>query len=95
MYVLVNEPVEVFANFNKKGAEPICFSWKNTDYNITSINFKHYSKDGDKKIYHFAVTANHETYKLIFDPTTLVWRLEEVYLENDFKEVKTLNDNYN
>lgn len=94
MYTKVNEQIEVFANFNKRGAEPICFSWKNNDYNITSVNFRHHSKVGDKKIFYFAVTANQETYKLIFDPIDLTWILEEVYLDNDFSSVNTLNDRH-
>lgn len=94
MYETINESINVFANFTTKGAEPLCFSWKNNDYNITSVNFKHKSKKGDHDVFHFAVTANNETYKLTFDPTVLEWTLDEIYLDKSFKTAKSLNQKY-
>lgn len=91
MYETINETINVFVNFTTKGAEPLCFSWKNNDYNVTSINFRHKSKIGNHDVFHYAVTANNETYKLTFDPTTLEWTLDEIYLDTNFKTAKSLN----
>lgn len=94
MYEKINEPIEVFATFSKKGTEPICFTWNRQDYNITSVNFRHKSNNGSHPVYHFAVTSNNETYKLTFDPIDLNWTLDEVYLDTSFKTVDSLNDKY-
>lgn len=95
MYTSINETINVFANFTNKGAEPLCFTWKNNDYKVTQINFIHKSKKGDHPIYHFAVTANNETYKLTFDPNLLEWKLDEIYLEKDYQTAKSLNQRQN
>lgn len=92
MYTTIGETINVFANFSPKGAEPLCFTWKNNDYNINSINFTHKSKDGDHYLFHYAVSANNETYKITFDPNTLLWTLDEIYLDSDFSTSRSLND---
>ena len=92
MYTKINEQIEVFANFTTKGTEPICFSWRNNDYSIKSIDFKHSSKIGNKKVFHFSVNANNETYKITFHASDLLWILDEIFLDKGFETTNSLND---
>ncbi len=87
MYELINEPVEVFVDFTPEGPVPIAFSWKHREYAIDSVDFAHASHTGSDKLYHFAVTAKNETYKITFNPNTVSWKLDEIYEKNFVKNL--------
>lgn len=97
MYELIKDPIEVSAKFTQKGPEPKAFKWKNRVYKIKAVNFVHKSTDGKVTFYHFAVTANNETYKITFNNKDLTWILDEIYLEDLTKKYKKreLNDKSN
>lgn len=83
MYESIHEPIQVFAEFTEKGPKPYLFKWKNRSYKITAVNFIHTSKEGSKSLFHFSVSADTNTYKLTFDPATLVWTLDEIFMDAD------------
>lgn len=92
MYELINEPIEVFAAFTKQGIEPICFTWRDKEYDVKSINFIHTSKSGDTKLIHFAITSGADTYRITLDSTYFSWRLEEIYTLDGLESFLSLND---
>ncbi len=92
MYELINEPIQVFAEFTKKGPRPYLFKWKNRDYKIKTLNFVHTSKQGNKTLFHFSVSTDTNMYKITFDPTTLTWTLDEIHMDIDFNKSFSAND---
>ena len=75
---VIKEPVKVIASFAPKKVAVHYFSWRGKTYRVNSVNLFHIEKDGNKKIYHFAVSAHGNAYQLAFDPVTLEWELKDV-----------------
>jgi hypothetical protein len=71
----IGEPVQVVVSFAPRKLCIQSFSWEGRSYTVSSINLFHIAKDGDGKLYHFAVTAQDNSYELIFNPFTLDWHL--------------------
>lgn len=74
----IGERVKVLASFTPKKIRIHFFAWRDRTYKVSSVNLFHIAKDGDRKFYHFAVSAAGNSYLLVFDPVTLEWKLAEV-----------------
>lgn len=74
----IKEPIKVLASFAPQKIQIHFFSWRERTYKVESMNLFHIGKDGDKKLYNFAVSADGNSYQLTFNPVTLEWELEDV-----------------
>lgn len=85
MYTQINENIQVYTNFSLGSVEPLCFTWRNKDYNISKINFHYTSKKGATKKHHFSVCAESpDSYNITFDTERLTWVLEDICLTNQY-----------
>lgn len=71
----VEEAIRVLASFSEQKIQLHFFNWRDQIFKVDSVNLFHIEKDGDKKRYHFAVSAKGGDYQIAFDPVTLEWRL--------------------
>ncbi len=53
----ISEPVDVIAYFHNYKIEIVKFRWKNTIYNVSSVNSKWKIKNGDNIEFHFSVNC--------------------------------------
>ncbi len=74
----VGESVKVVASFSPNRFKVHFFNWRDRTYQVQSMNLFHIARDGNKKLYHFAVTAAGNSYELVYNPVTLDWQLEGV-----------------
>lgn len=74
----IRQPIKVLASFAPEKLAVHFFSWRGRNYKVSSMNLFHIERDGAKKIYHVAVTAEGNCYQLAFDPVTLTWELRDV-----------------
>ncbi len=74
----IEEPVKVIASFSPQKFKVHFFSWRDRTYQVQSMNLFHIARDGNKKLYHFAVTAAGNSYELVYNPVTLDWRLADI-----------------
>ncbi|MBI4947941.1 hypothetical protein HY844_00030 [Candidatus Berkelbacteria bacterium] len=74
----IAEPIKVVASFSSSSIRIHFFNWNDRIYKVDSVNLFHISQDGNTKSYHFSVSVGANSYELLFDPTTLSWRLENV-----------------
>jgi ribosomal protein L24E len=95
MYEPINEPIQVRADFTNRGPKPKSFIWKNRKYEIREIEFSYTALKGDTKMFYFSVSTETETYKIFFNPKTLNWTLEEIFLNTNFSTSKNLNEKNN
>jgi hypothetical protein len=72
------EPINVWVMFHKTHVEPLIFFWKGRKIKVETINLVHATRLGDKKIYHYSVSADGNFYRLGFDTHSLKWMLEAV-----------------
>lgn len=71
----IGETVRVLASFAEQKVQLHFFNWRDQIFKVDSVNLFHIEKNGDKKRYHFAVSARGSDYQIAFDPTTLEWQL--------------------
>lgn len=74
----IEEPIKVVASFSPHKFKVHFFSWRDRTYQVESMNLFHIEKDGNKKLYHFAVSAEGNAYDLVYNPVTLDWQLADV-----------------
>ncbi len=74
----IKEPVRVIASFGPNKFKVHFFNWRDRTYQVQSMNLFHIARDGNKKLYHFAVTAAGNSYELVYNPVTLDWQLSDV-----------------
>lgn len=74
----ISEPIRVLASFAESSIKIHFFHWRGRVYKVESMNMFHLEKDGDHKLYHFAVAVGGNSYELTYNPILLEWRLEEV-----------------
>ena len=73
-----HEAINVWVFFAKNTIQPMVFFWKGRKIKIETINLMHTTKDGDRTLYHFSVSADGNFYRLGFDSKNLKWILEAV-----------------
>ncbi|HEX5430135.1 MAG TPA: hypothetical protein VFX17_03625 [Patescibacteria group bacterium] len=77
----INEPIEVVTIFRQGKAVPFKFLWNSKEYLVKKVNLSYSSREGQGKIYYFAVSDSVNYFKLQFDTETLNWTLLESYIE--------------
>jgi len=74
----IEEPIKVVASFSPSKFKVHFFNWRDRTYQVESMNLFHIERDGNKKLYHFAVTAQGNSYELVYNPVTLDWQLGDI-----------------
>ncbi len=74
----VSEPIRVLASFSESAIKIHFFHWRERIYKIERMNLFHIERNGDTKLYRFAVSVKGNSYELSYNPINLEWRLEEV-----------------
>lgn len=74
----IKEPVKVVASFSPNKFKVHFFNWRDRTYQVQSMNLFHIARDGNKKLYHFAVTSGGNSYELVYNPVTLDWQLSDI-----------------
>ncbi len=77
MSVLIHEPVAVEAVFEKGRIRPILFRWKDKKISIENISFMWQTAQGGERFLHFTVVAAQTLYELMFNISSMTWRLEQ------------------
>jgi hypothetical protein len=75
----VEESVDVLASFSGGHIRPRAFLWKNRRYKITEVNLAYMARNGQDRIYFFAVSNGVNAFKLSFHPREMAWSLVEIY----------------
>lgn len=78
MSVAINEPVKAIISFTPGQVNPISFVWRHRQIRVESVTFSWQTDEGQARLWHFSVLANKTLYELIFNPSTLGWRLEKL-----------------
>ncbi|HSX42062.1 MAG TPA: hypothetical protein VLE93_01805 [Candidatus Saccharimonadales bacterium] len=71
----IGETIRVLASFSEAKIRIHFFHWRDQIFKVDSVNLFHIEKDGNKKRYHFAVSAKGSDYQIAFDPVSLEWQL--------------------
>lgn len=77
----LNEPIEVFVQFNKNKVLPTFFKWRDKTYKIEKLNLVHKEREGNDKVYYFSVSDNANFFRLAFFTRDLSWRIQELFFE--------------
>jgi len=77
MSVLIHEPVAVVAVFKNGRVKPLAFRWKDKKISIESISFMWQTTQEKERSLHFTVVAAQTLYELMFDVSSMIWRLEQ------------------
>lgn len=77
----VMENVDVIASFSGGKIRPRAFLWRKRKYTIESVNLAYLGRDGRDPIYYFAVSDGANAFKLSFRPSSMIWKLMEIYAE--------------
>ena len=81
MHERIDEPIEVIVSFSGTKVKPLVFRRQGREYRIEKVNMVYTSPEDGTKVYYFSVSDHSHYYNMRFDPTTLKWRLKEVYWE--------------
>ena len=81
MHQLLNDPIDVTVEFNGKHVHPKHVRWGRHDYDMSSVNLIHGTKEGTRRVYYFSVSDRSNFMKLRLDTETLEWRLVEIYTD--------------
>lgn len=75
----ISEPISVIASFGLPyKLRPVRFRWSGRLRDVREITYTWQSREGESRIYHFAVTDGAGTYELSFDSESLIWNIEAV-----------------
>ncbi len=75
----IGEPVTVIASFGTPyRIKPLRFQWSGKSFDVQEITYSWKTKEGHNSLYHFSVTNGGALYELIFDATSLLWRIENL-----------------
>lgn len=74
----LSDPINVWVFFEKGQIRPYVFFWNKRRISIDKINLVHQSREGNRDLYHFSVSAAGNFYRLGFDGANLKWVLEAV-----------------
>ncbi|OPZ87894.1 MAG: hypothetical protein BWY76_00244 [bacterium ADurb.Bin429] len=75
----VHEGVDVYAVFANGQVAPRAFRWSGRTYTVDQVHQRWTGRNGEVRLFYFAVTAAGNAYKLCFNAQELYWMLEEVY----------------
>ena len=72
----IKESIVVAAIFGRRPkVKPVWFVWQNQQHRIARITYTWMDKEGQAKLYHFAVSDGANLYELCYDSEQLTWRL--------------------
>jgi len=75
----VGKIVNVLVSFSLPGhIHPLRFQWAGRLIRIQEVTYRWKSREGAKEMHHFSVTDGSTLYELVFDSTSLIWRLENI-----------------
>jgi hypothetical protein len=75
----VHEGVDVYVVFANGGVVPRAFRWSGRTYTVDQVHQRWSGRNGEVRLFYFAVSAAGNAYKLCFNAQELQWMLEEVY----------------
>jgi hypothetical protein len=81
MHELLNDPIDVMVAFKDNRVLPKAMRWNQRDYKIKNVNLVHSAREGAKRVFFFSVSDADNYFKLKLDPTSLEWRLVELYTD--------------
>jgi hypothetical protein len=82
----IGEPVRIAVDFVPANAgsgpkvTPLAFVWGGRKYRVQKLNLRYKRQLGHRWVWCFAVSDEANSYVLQYDPETLGWLLEEVYI---------------
>jgi hypothetical protein len=78
----VEERIIVAAIFGQKPwLKPVWFIWQGRQYRVKKITYTWVDKEGQEKLYHFAVTDGANLYELCYNSIQLTWQLSAIDTE--------------
>jgi hypothetical protein len=78
----INEPIAVLTRFSKGQIDPLRFKWNQRVYDIDRVSGKWEEREGQYKLYYFAVVTREEDYyELIYNTRTMGWTLSRTDME--------------
>ncbi|MBD3349369.1 MAG: hypothetical protein GF400_09280 [Candidatus Eisenbacteria bacterium] len=78
----IGEPVAVLARFSKGQIDPLRFKWHKRIYDVDRVSGKWEEREGQYKLYYFAVVTDVEDYyELIYSTRTMGWTLSRTDME--------------
>jgi len=80
-YSVVNEKINVLAVFKNGTVFPYIFSWKEDKKRIEKVNLSYQERVGGSINYYFAVESRGFMGKLKYNNESMIWTLEEVWVE--------------
>lgn len=80
MTTAINERVKVHTVFNTAGRKvvPVKFQWGGREYRVEEITYTWESREGARKVLHFAVREGQNLFELVFNTEDMTWELREV-----------------
>lgn len=81
MYQQIDERIEVLAVFKNGTIFPYMFSWNGKRRKIDKVNLSYQERDGASIDYYFAIESKGLVAKLKYNDKSLLWTLEEVWVE--------------
>ena len=82
MLEIINQPIQVQALFSKGILKPLKFTWRQTDYLVDKVVFRHLQRNGRALLHYFSIESNQVIYELVFNNQTLGWQLLKIYSED-------------
>ena len=70
-------PIKVATIFEKGRIKPVWFIRDGHKCVIKEMNYEWIKKNGQSKIYHFAVSDGTNSFELSFDDREMTWKIEE------------------
>ena len=78
----INEPIAVLTRFSKGQIDPLRFKWNKRVYDIDRVSGKWEEREGQYKLYYFAVVTREEDYyEIIYNTRTMSWVLSRTDME--------------
>lgn len=81
MEELLDEPVEVLADFTGTKVAPRVFTWHGRQYVVDGVHLVHREHHGQEPVILFSVSGKAGAYTLAFHTHSLQWRLKRVFYE--------------
>lgn len=79
MQTELNEKIEILAKFEKGGITPLLFKFHGRNYKIESVDLKYKFRQNGVDFYSYSVSASGNSYKITYNTSELVWKLEEIW----------------
>ena len=71
------QTIKVATIFEKGKIRPVWFLYEGRKYIVKDINYEWTKKNGQSKVYHFAVSDGTNSFELRFDDREMTWKIQE------------------